>query len=236
MKTPIDCISYFVKEPQWTTGGDDTQYFIEKDENTGEVTVVFAASNSKRDWLNNFKFWKKPYKNMDTTFFCHSGFLTCYKKVEDEIRNQVKALNPSSITITGFSYGGAMAVLCMENFWYEFIYLRENQTTDTSERAKMAVGLPSLRGKIQCITFGAPRVVGFWNWWKIKDRWEGTRLFKNGSDIVTCVPLVVMLYHHVAKQIHIGDQVRLWKYLLTGNYHNMTKDSGYSGVMNRIVK
>ena len=236
MKTPIQCAAYFVNQPQWTTGGNDTQYYIEKNEKTGEVTVVFAPSNSKRDWINNFRFWKKPYKNMNITFFCHAGFLECYKKVEDEIRNRVKALNPSSITITGWSYGGALAVLCMENFWYEFIYLREGQQTDTSNRAKMAVGLPSLRGKIQCITFGAPRVVGFWNWKRIKERWEGTRLFKNGADIVTCVPLVVMLYRHVSKQIHIGDRIRLRRYFKPGTYHNVPGDEGYSGTLKRIVK
>lgn len=236
MKTPLECSEYFVNQPQWTTGGDDTQYYIEKDDSTGEVTVVFAPSNSKRDWLNNFRFWKKPYKNMAVRFYCHAGFLDCYKKVEDEIRNQVKALNPTSITITGWSYGGAMAVLCMENFWYEFIYLRENQTTDTSERARMAIGLPSLRGKIQCITFGCPRVVGFWNWKKIKERWEGTRLFKNGADIVTCVPLVVMLYHHVAEQIHIGDKIKLWKYVLANKYHNVPGEEGYNGTLKKICE
>ena len=235
MKTPYQCTSYFVNQPEWITGGDDTQYYIEKNDKTGEVVVVFAPSNSKRDWLNNFRFWKKPYKNMDITFFCHSGFLTCYKKVEDEIREAVKALDPSSITITGWSYGGAMAVLCMENLWYEFIYLREHPES-TDSRAREAEGKPSLRGKMQCITFGCPRVVGFWNWKKIKERWEGTRLFKNGADIVTCVPLVTMLYHHVSKQIHIGDKIRLWKYLQANKYHNVPGEDGYSGTLKRIVK
>ena len=198
MLSPIDCINYFVNQPVWITGGDDTQYYIEKKGN--EVIIAFAPSNSKRDWINNFRFWKTPYKDMEVKYYCHAGFLDCWKKIRHEVEDAVRALNPKQITVTGYSYGGAIATLCKEDMWYCF---------------------PDIREDIQAITFGAPRVIGFYNWKKIKERWNNTRLIKNSADIVTCVPLIVMFYHHVASLICIGEKVRFWKYFKPQKYHSI---------------
>lgn len=211
MLTPIQCARYFSNQPDWITSGDDTQYYIEKKKD-GEVVIVFAPSNSDVDWKNNFAFWKKPYKDMEIPFFCHSGFLKCWKLVRDEIANTVIDMRPTAITVTGWSYGGALATFCVEDMWFRF---------------------PVIRDKIQCITFGAPRVIGWWNYKKIKERWKNQRLFTNGSDIVTCVPFIFMMFRHVNRQIHIGDLRSILKFFDPWKYHDIT---GYIDTLNKIVK
>lgn len=197
MLTSLECAEYFVNQPEWITGGDDTQYYIERKDD-GEVVIVFAESNSKVDWKNNFSFWKKPYRDMEVPFFCHGGFLKCWKLVRDEIANIVVDMRPTAITVTGWSYGGAIATFCIEDMWFRY---------------------PALRNKMQCVTFGAPRVIGWWNYRKIKERWESQRLFTNGADIVTCVPFIFMMFRHVHEQIHIGDLRKFWRFFRPGKYH-----------------
>lgn len=213
MLTPIKCAELFKSSIPWKTGGEDTQYYIRKTNSTGEVLIMFAPSNSKLDWKNNFSFWKRPYKDMEVKFFCHGGFLKCWKLVRDEVEDEVKKLNPKSITVTGWSYGGAIATLCMEDMWYLF---------------------PELRGEhLQCITFGAPRVIGFLNYKKIKERWTNTRLFTNGSDIVTCVPFICMMFRHVTQQIHIGKLRHFIDFFKPQIYHDI---SNYIESIRKIIR
>lgn len=219
MLTPLECAliqksDYRKKEgyPDWytlPTDKYDTQFFMtmRKDE---ELVICFCPSNSKIDWKNNFHFWKVAYKDCEIPIRVHSGFLRCWKEVRRYIEACVKQMNPRCITITGWSYGGAMAVLCKEDL--QWIY-------------------PLM--EIQCITFGAPRVIGFLNFKKVKDRWKNTKQFKNGSDVVTAVPLMSMLFTHVSELIHIGQPIRFWRYLFPGpkKYHEI---DDYINTMKKI--
>ena len=199
MISKLEAAEYFNgKVVDWITSGIDTQYCIEQKED-GEVIIAFLGSNSPVDWKTNFTFWKKPYKDMEVTYYCHGGFLKCWKAIRDEIEEKVKSLNPTSITVTGHSYGGAISTFCLEDMWYCFPELRD--------------------GKLQGITFGAPRVIGFWNYKKIKERWESMTLFANGSDIVTCVPFCFLGFRHVKKVFHIGDLRRPLDFFKAEKYH-----------------
>lgn len=208
MLTPYECANLFDEnyrkehgyQSEWTTLDSDkydTQFIISKRDD-GEVVIVFKQSDSMTDWLNNFHFWKKAYKDAEINFHAHSGFLRCWKEVRHHIEDAVKTLNPQSITVTGWSYGGAMAVLCMEDMGYLFPLIER-----------------------QCITFGAPRVIGWHNWSKIKDRWKNTRQFKNGSDLVTTIPFLGMGFHHVAELTCIGQRIKFWRYLMVDRYHKI---------------
>ena len=209
MRTVLECAEYFNRNLDWTTGGDDTQYYIEKIGD--EVIIVFSGSNSKVDWRNNFSFWKKPYKDMEIPFYCHGGFLKCWKLIRDEIEKKVLELNPRYITVTGHSYGGAIATFCIEDMWFLF---------------------PELRSKMQCVTFGSPRVLGLWNYKKIKDRWESQRLFTNGSDIVTCVPFNCMFFRHVKEQIHVGKIRNIFDFFRADKFHAI---SGYINSLKNCI-
>jgi len=195
MKTDLELARYFNdRNIKWTTRGEDTQFaFIrESDENI----LIFDSSNSKLDWYNNLQFFKKPYKTMDVTFYVHTGFLKCWNLVKEDIINYVSELE--NITIVGWSYGGAMATLCTEEIWYQF---------------------PHLRDKMHTVTFGAPRVFCRYNLDKIQERFSNMTLYKNGSDIVTCLPLEIMGYKHVKLQTMIGDSPKFLEYFKPYDYH-----------------
>ena len=91
-----------------------------------------------------------------------------------------------------------------------------------------------MQDKLQCITFGAPRVIGFLHFKKIKDRWNGTRLFNNSSDIVPCVPPFFFLYRHVTEQIHIGKLRHWWDFFRPDKYHMITSAEGYGNSLRKI--
>ena len=214
MLTPLQCIDYIFTRGEaeglhYEILGDDTDTLIHKRDD-GEVVIAFCGSNSKVDWKNNFHFWKKAYKDAEVTFTAHSGFLKCWKLIRHEVEDRVKALNPTSITVTGHSYGGAIAVLCSEDMKYCF---------------------PEI--ETQMITFGAPRVIGWLNWRKIRDRWSNSRQFRHGSDFVTCVPFFGMLFHHVTRRICIGDKPYVLGWFRTVEYHDLDK---YCETLKKISK
>lgn len=216
MITPIEALKYFKGGIDWITTGLDVQYYIEKD-NEGNVVIAFQGSNSKLDWKQNFKFWKKPYKNMEVKFRVHSGFLEIWKSCRDEIMDRLEEMKPTSVTVVGHSLGGAISILCTEDCDFRF-----RKTGKLSQ------------DKLQCITFGAPRVIGFLHFKKIKDRWNGTRLFNNSSDIVPCVPPFFFLYRHVTEQIHIGKLRHWWDFFRPDKYHMINGEEGYGNSLRKI--
>ena len=64
---------------EWETVGKDTQYCIVETEE--ETVILFYCSNSKRDWLTNLNFPKKPYKKMEVPFTVHRGYLKEWKMI-----------------------------------------------------------------------------------------------------------------------------------------------------------
>lgn len=163
-----------------TTLGDDTQFSII--DNEDEFIIVFYGSNSDADWRNNFNFFKKPYKNMEVPFHVHRGFLKAWKLINDHFLALVKDVD-KPITIIGHSYGAAIATLCMEDIWFNY---------------------PEKRVDLKLITFGAPRVIGWYNYRKIKERWSNTINYCNRIDIVTNVPFFLMGFVHVKKKTYIN--------------------------------
>ena len=202
MINPHQCIDYILARGEaeglpWQVLGDDTRILIHRRDD-GEVVIAFYGSDSDVDWRNNFHFWKKAYNDCEIPFTAHSGFLKCWKLIRHEVERQVEELNPTSITVTGHSYGGAIAVLCMEDMRY-LHYTKP----------------------VQMITFGAPRVIGWRNWRRIKSRWDGSRQFRCGADGVTCVPFFVMFFHHVVRRTVIGDRPNFFRLFKTPKYHDL---------------
>ena len=188
-------ISIFTQPQQWQTIGDDTQYLIK--ETDSEFIIAFYGSNSKNDWKNNFNFFKKPYKNMEVPFHVHRGFLKVWKLINDHFLALVKDVD-KPITIIGHSYGGAIATLCMEDIWFNY---------------------PEKRASLNLITYGSPRVIGWYNYRKIKERWNNSSIYENRLDLVTHVPFVLMGFRHVKKITKIGrDKPFLQKLQIIKNH------------------
>jgi len=181
----VEHIDIFLHSQQWQTIGDDTQYLIK--ETDDDYIIAFYGSNSDADWKNNFNFFKKPYKNMQVPFHVHRGFLKAWKLINDYFITAVKDIN-KPITIVGHSYGGAIATLCMEDIWFNY---------------------PEKRADLKLVTFGAPRVIGWYNYKKIKERWANSTMYSNTFDLVSHVPFFLMGFIHVKKRTVVGKQKSL---------------------------
>ena len=58
---------------KYQTAGHDVNYaFVEE---RGTLYIYFQGSNSVTDWVRNFLFGKKPYKDMKVPYRVHRGFL-----------------------------------------------------------------------------------------------------------------------------------------------------------------
>lgn len=175
MRKHYELASIFLEDANWETIGDDTQFRIIESED--EYIIAFRGSNSQADWKNNFNFPKTPYKNMHTKFYVHRGFLKVWKLVNDYFLDLVKDVD-KPITIVGHSYGGAVATLCMEDLYFNY---------------------PNKRSTLRLVAFGSPRLIGFFNFKKIKERWENSTCYTNPFDLVSKVPFIFMGFRHVKK-------------------------------------
>ncbi len=148
------------------------------------MSITFRGSDSLRDWKTDLTFWKKvvPYNNTSSKIRVHTGFINAYKDpgVRDLIHTYITE-DIHCITITGHSYGAALAVLCAVDVEYNF------STKD-----------------IEVITFGGPRIGNNAFVKSYNKRVCKTLRVENGNDIVTKVPFASWGYHHVGATIHVG--------------------------------
>lgn len=160
----------------------DVQCYIRKYKT--ELYIIFRGTNSKKDWITDFKFWKKtvPYDNMLSKIRVHTGFINAYKsknvrpKIQSLITDDIERVN-----VTGHSYGAALATLCAIDLEYNF-----------PEK------------DYEVILFGSPRVGN-----RAFKKSYNKRIFKtfrvyNGNDIVTKIPFAFLGYRHVGIGIHVG--------------------------------
>jgi hypothetical protein len=154
----------------------------------GTLFITFLGSVSKKDWIHNFMFWKKPYKRMKKLFFVHAGFLKIYKICRDDIHafiNKNRKNNGfTKIQIHGHSLGGAIATLCYE----DMMFLK----TD----GNIAHNIP-----VECITTGSPKVFGNFNSKFIKERMKKLVRYVNKNDGVPQIPFKWNNYIHVGREI-----------------------------------
>ena len=185
----------------YITIGKGVDYNFEEDGDT--LFIFFQGSSQKVDWLQNFNFPRKPYKDMDITYRVHGGFLKCWKQVEDiiiaKITEKVTATVMNSrtheyeerpvykfnrIIVSGYSHGGALAQFCHECVWYHRSDIRDN-----------------------CWSYGfeAPRIyAGFTVKKELRDRWAHFILVRNHKDIVTHCPPKLFGFCDLGTVIHIG--------------------------------
>ena len=155
---------------------NDASYAYEKIKDT--LYIYFQKSNGAVDWKNNFDFPIKCHRG----YYAHRGFLTLWISLEQIIDNIIKEEMPKSVVITGYSHGGALAILC-----HEYVYS----------------SFPLLRSSLLGYGFGCPRVLwGFTN----SIPWQGFTVIRNINDIVTHLPPFILGYHHVGHILEIGKR------------------------------
>lgn len=55
--------------------GDSVNYAFVEDTKESTLYIYFQGSNSITDWVRNFMFPTKPYKDMEIPYRVHRGFL-----------------------------------------------------------------------------------------------------------------------------------------------------------------
>jgi len=149
----------------------------------GVLYLSFCGSNSKKDWLQNFSFWKVPYKNMPVRWKAHAGFVKKWKSIHEKVLALVEFHTEISfVSIRGYSQGAAIGVLAHEDIGFNF---------------------PDI--PIMSFVFGCPRVLSL-SGIKIRNRFDTFYRIKNGGDIVTGIPPWWFGYIHVGKEIQIGKK------------------------------
>jgi hypothetical protein len=115
-------IFQMIRNTKYQTSGDDVDWAVHVDHDSHTVWLLFKETNSKRDWQNNFKFPAKVYKNQESCLKVASGWGSAWKSCNEIIMSAfIKALEEHtnySPAISGWSYGGAIALLALEDFYY----------------------------------------------------------------------------------------------------------------------
>lgn len=189
--------------------GDSVNYAFKEEGST--LYIYFQGSNSVTDWIRNFLFGKRPYKDMKIPYRVHRGFLEAWKEVEDIViakvtekdtklklnRKKMKFEDKETfrwkeIIVVGYSHGGALAAFATECVWYWRPDLREGQ----------------LRG----YGFEAPRIyAGLKVKNELKERWEHFTVIRTNQDIVTHCPPRLFVYTHVGNLLKINGDTSLVK-------------------------
>ena len=179
--------------------GDSVNYAFVEDIKTHTLTIYFQGSNSISDWVRNFLFPAKPYKDMDIPYRVHRGFLEAWKTVEDLIISKVKEIDSpllcykwKHIIVVGYSHGAALAGLCHECIWFHRPDLRKEDLTT--------------------YCFESPRFYGGFKVKKeLKERWERCLVVRCNNDIVTYCPPAIFGFCHVGHMLKIKGDTDLIK-------------------------
>lgn len=184
--------------------GDHVNFMVKVDHDEKIVRLIFEESDGKKDWINNLRFPIKPYKKQENTLWVAYGWGNAYKSCNDQIQDRfIKALseNPEySPVICGWSYGGAMAVLAAEDFYF---------------RSKI---------KPTVITFGAPKpIFGKKSKNHIKSCCKEIIQYANVNDCVCILPPFIG-YKHINKVKVGARRFNLIEWFKPKIYHTIYDD------------
>lgn len=199
----------YCNEAKYETAGNDVNYAFVEDGDS--LYIYFQGSSSIWDWVRNFLFKKRPYKDMKVPYKVHRGFLAAWKEVEDIIIAKVTETKKqrqynsdgttysykevykwNRITVVGYSHGGSLAGLCHECVWF---------------------WRPDLRASgLNGYGFESPRFYGGWLVKKeLKERWEHFHVIRTNNDLVTHCPPALLAFCHVGSLIKIKGDTSLVK-------------------------
>lgn len=187
--------------------GDGVNYKFVEEGST--LYIYFQGSYQTSDWVRNFLFGKRPYRDMDIPYFVHRGFLKAWKEVEDIVIGKIlekeqklvfdqkakryrekDSFRWKEIVVVGYSHGGALAQFCHECVWY----YRE----DLREEGLMGFG------------FESPRIYHSYRMKdRLKPRWDKFLLIRCNNDLVTHCPPRVFGYCDISKTLQIHGDIGL---------------------------
>lgn len=197
MRKPYELMQLMF-ETVYTKSGDDVDYAVVIKEKERSIYLIFQQSASKRDWQNNFNFPVKPYKNQESCLMVARGWGKAYKSCNDEIMQKLICAWDSrrlyDIVITGWSYGGAMAILAAEDFFHR-----------------------TLR-KPKLITFGAPKpIFGMRTLRYVLLCVQDCKQYVNRNDVVPLLP--PFPGYKQLNKIKVGEKFNFFKLFNPAKYH-----------------
>jgi len=151
----------------------------------GTLFIFLEASHGREDWDNNLNFRIQPYDDMAPVWYCHAGFLKVFKSLLPYIMPHILDPQTRRAVITGYSHGGALAILCHE---------------------AMVFHRPELVQHVKTFAFGAPRVLFGSVPEAVRKRFSELYLIQNTGDAVTHLPPAILGYRHVGNKILIGQK------------------------------
>lgn len=151
----------------------------------GTLAIFFEASRGSEDWNNNLNFRIRPYDDMDPVWYCHAGFLKVFKSVLPYLESYISAPDVRRVVISGYSHGGALAILCHEAVWFR---------------------RPDIRRHLITFAYGAPRVLFGTPPREVQDRFHELYLIRNQGDLVTHMPPAFLGFRHIGNRIEIGQK------------------------------
>lgn len=195
-KTLIEMKDCFLKclKAEYIHVDNDGDYAFEESRDGKTLYLLFQWTRTAYDWISNFDFVAKPYKDMEITWKCHRGFLRVWKSIEPHIKELVKNEKYKAIKIAGFSHGAAIATLAHEYVWFNRPDLRSKENPDG----------------ITGYGFGCPRCYfsSILPWKKmpqeLAQRWVRFYPIRNLTDLVTHVPPRIFGFRHVAPVVQLG--------------------------------
>lgn len=167
-------------EIEYKTAGHDVNYAFVKEKDT--LYIYFQGSSSTTDWIRNFLFTKKVYK----MFRVHRGFNDAYSEVRSIILNKIYDIYKQDlkVVIVGYSHGGALCQLALEDIEYHFPML-----------------------DVKGYAFESPRALKVPK--KYRHLWDNLYMIKNGCDIVCHAPPKIFGYNDLGKTIKIKGDTKL---------------------------
>lgn len=192
---------------QYTVSGDGVDWTVKVYDDEKTVRLLFQGSNDGHDWKNNFNFPVRPYKKQQNTLWIASGWAKAYTSCNDiimqkfiEIADEYCIKKNYSVEICGYSYGGALALLAAEDFYFR------------------------TQKKVAVITFGAPKpLFGKKTFNYVKSCVTSAMQYAHVNDII---PRLVPFYgYRVLNKIKIGDKFCVFKLFNVNKYHLSYGDS-----------
>ncbi len=168
----------------YTEVGNNVSFATERVGST--LNIYFEHSNGREDWRKNMNFPAKPYRfDGGQRWYAHRGFLSAWREMESTISSYISDKSVKKITVTGYSHGAAIALLCHEYIWY-------NRS--------------DLRGTLESFGFGSPRVIWGHCDAEFAKRFETFTVIRNINDIVTHLPPAFLGYRHAGRLLTIGEK------------------------------
>lgn len=160
--------------------GDSVNYAFVEQENT--LYIYFQGSNSVSDWVFNFLFAKKVYG----LFKVHRGFLHCYQQVRSLMLDKAYSKNYDEIVVVGYSHGGALCQLALQDLVYHF---------------------PNI--SVKGFAFESPRCLKVPK--KYRYMWDNLRVIRTNNDLITHLPPKIFGFSDLGTMIKVKGDTSLVK-------------------------